>query len=122
MVFLYLLLNVFCAGPVNFHGLATSFHFSHKDRNNPDDSLACLVKARNKLTKKAKELLKQELFVASKELPCWTIIEICLPRTDKCSLAVVADFGPAKAALDLWDTLKKKLGHNGKEEVEWMLY
>jgi len=69
----------------------------------------------------AATLFKRELFVAHKSMKCYQMIHICLPRTNKCSYAVVGDWGPVHADIDLYETLAKKLGHTGYEKAEWTI-
>lgn len=65
-------------------------------------------------------LAVEELVVASKSLPCGTIIMICSVRGEMCSLAVVADYGPKNATLDVWHVLARKIHHDG-EGIMWFV-
>lgn len=101
-------------------GVATTFNHAAIDIFNKDEKFACIVKARNKINKKIKEFLKRGHVVAHKHLPCWTEIKVCLGN-NKCLNAVVADWGPKRADIDLFHNLSRDLGHNGMELAYWSI-
>lgn len=113
---------------VTYVVLATIFGPPSEDRFNRGD-FACVGPAHQKVrpwTPEARDLHERGLVVAATTLPCWTVIEVCVTRTGRCSLAAVADVLPQKQwrspnDLDLWKTLARVLGHNGMERVRWQL-
>lgn len=108
--------------------LATVFGPPSEDRWNRGGH-ACAGPAHQKVrpwTPEARDLHDRGLVVAATTLPCWTVIEVCVPRTGRCSRAAVADVLPQKKwrspnDLDLWKTLARVLRHNGMERVRWQL-
>lgn len=80
--------------------------------------LACL--ARSKPPPKALVLIERGMIVAHKRMRCYTIITVCVSRTQKCAEAVVADWGPVHADIDLYAPLSRALKHNGDETAHWV--
>jgi hypothetical protein len=110
MKWLYMLLSLNA-------GVATTFS-AKGDPQNPRPYAACLRRDLDD---------ERDLIVAERSLPCGTNIIICLPRTNKCVRARVGDRGPYgkrrdgsfRATLDLAPAVRKKLRHNGYEQVLW---
>jgi hypothetical protein len=63
----------------------------------------------------ARRLFVDGMVLASRSLACWTIVEVCSASSGLCSPAVVADFGPRRAMVDLLDPLAERLQHDGGE-------
>ena len=104
-----------------FSGRATTFDHPSRDPWNTMgrvSHLAC-VSHKRPPTSKARELIDLGLIVAHKKIPCYTILTVCVNRTQKCSEAIVADWGPVHADIDLYAPLSRKLLHNGDEIAVW---
>ena len=106
-----------------FSGRATMFDHPTRDPWNTMgriSHLACV--AHRKLpTERIKKLIEMGLIVAHKKIPCYTLVQVCVNRTQLCSEAVVADWGPVHADIDLYAPLSKKLKHNGDERATWFI-
>jgi hypothetical protein len=106
-----------------FSGRGTTFDHPSRDPWNKMGSkshLAC-VSHRKPPTTHAQHLIDLGLLVAHKTIPCYTVLSVCVPRTKLCSEAIVADWGPVHADIDLYVPLSKKIHHNGDERVTWSL-
>lgn len=104
----------------NGFGRATTFDHPSRDPWNTMGStthLACVSHARP--SKRAQWYIDRGLIVAHKTLPCYSELTVCNPRTRHCSNAMVADWGPVHASMDLYAPLSRKLGHNGDEPIVW---
>ena len=102
------------------HGLGTRFAPPNMDATNTgseNQHMACLV--RDRPNRKAIRLLWKGAIVAHRTLACMTEIELCVDRTGLCERAVVADWGPMHADIDIYHQLAKRLHHNGMETVTW---
>lgn len=101
-------------------GRATTFDHPTRDPWNtmgPTTHLACVSHARP--SKRARWYIDRGMIVAHKTMPCYSELTVCNPRTHKCADAMVADWGPVHAAIDLYAPLSRKLMHNGDETVIW---
>jgi hypothetical protein len=113
---IFVLIVAFVSQNIFDHGIGTRFE------DPPDKSIACIAKAtstKRKAHPHAFKLMKRGMYVAHKKLPCYTIIELCIPRNRLCAEAVVGDWGPVKSSIDIYETLSRRLKHNGKEVVIW---
>lgn len=95
------------------YGIGTVF--SANDVYNPDPSLACSP---------GKILKDTDRVIAHRELPCFTKVVICNPRTNKCTNAIVKDRGPFgvtkgkyTSIVDMTPEIARIIKHNGKEKV-----
>lgn len=89
--------------------------FSSHDKFNPNPHLAC---APNKVLKDS------DLVIAHRELPCFSRVIICNPRTSLCTKATTLDKGPFginnsqyTSVVDMSEGVQKAIGHNGFEPV-----
>jgi hypothetical protein len=117
----YLFYLVLSLSTVTF-GQATTFDHPSKDKWNTmgkSTHLACV--SHRKPTKKAQSYINKGYIVAHKTIPCYVEIIVCNPRTNICVNAMVADWGPVHASIDLYAPLSKKLQHNGNEKVFWVI-
>ena len=89
-------------------GLATEFARAEHDLSNPSSHLACLGRELNE---------KRDVVIAHQTLPCGQRVNVCVPRTGKCVVAVVGDRGPVHALVDLAPATARRLGFNGYETV-----
>jgi hypothetical protein len=89
-------------------GLATEFARPEHDSSNPSAHLACLGRELNE---------KRDIVIAHQTLPCGQRVNVCVPRTGKCVVAVVGDRGPVHALVDLAPATARRLGFNGYEPV-----
>ena len=100
-------------------GVATTFDVPERDRFNKP-GFACQKPPRMpQAAFSARRLWDQGRIVASRTLACHTRLRVCLPRSARCALAVVGDWGPLRADIDLWRPLSELLGHNGMELAIW---
>ena len=89
-------------------GFATEFARPEHDASNPSAHLACLGRELNE---------KQDVVIAHQTLPCGQRVNVCVPRTGKCVVAIVGDRGPVHALVDLAPVTARRLGFNGYETV-----
>jgi hypothetical protein len=102
-------------------GTATTFDEPGRDKWNPG-GMACALGMRTAWRgQEARRLAAAGLAVAHKTLPCWTVLLVCLPRTGQCSKATVADWGPARADMDLYAPLSRRLGADGRDLAAWVV-
>lgn len=105
----------------NGAGRATTFDHPSRDPWNTMGStthLACVSHARP--TPHARAYIDSGMIVAHKTIPCYSEITVCNPRTKRCVDAMVADWGPVHASIDLYAPLSRRLQHNGDEPVVWL--
>ncbi len=88
-------------------GLATTF-YPDGDPWNPDPGLACMH---------GRILTHRDVVVAHPTLPCRSRVWIYNLRTNRSTVAVVADRGPRRALVDLGPATAKLLRANGYEQV-----
>lgn len=88
--------------------LATNFSAAEGAPFNPDPNLGCLHRPLNDA---------RDVVVASKVLPCGTKLLLYSPRTRRHTLAVVQEWGPLHADMDLAPVVRRRLRHNGYERI-----
>ena len=92
-------------------GRGTVFDHPSRDKHNVGGH-ACDFPRRRAGQSTASKLLEQRgLLIAHRTLPCWAVVAVCSLSSMSCSLATVADRGPARALVDLWHLLAEALGH-----------
>ena len=98
--------------------------FSRRNDRHNHGRAACLSPRRLLLrSPAAARLYRRGAFVAHRTAPCWSPVEVCSLASGRCRLAVVADRGPRRAAIDLDRRLAADLGHDGRlVSIRWPIY